>query len=1419
MQAKKHTALTSLVASFLAFTFLLPEAKAWKPRTHALTANAALVDAADAHICLPGLSSNQIPIGETPLVGTFTQDGEQIKFNDLAHLGPYVRAGALGPDAWPDAVFGQLAIHADHSRFAPGDVFFGGQGQCPDPDGTGPQEAPEVCWQSVARTALGDDLYRRLVAPLVNWNPKWRSIDYGHEVMKAALSMNQFALAGKTRAEIESDPFLRGFLAERQAAIAFAHGYLMHFAGDSQAHTWINEIVGEPFSVFTSRSEPPDYLEGFVNGASEELAHMAIEKYIDVRYRPQMVSDTCEKADPTWVEDSTSICDGGETEFPIDCELCNPLRDGATPPSAELSDSCDRCFEGCNPWREVCPAQLAPNLPCAECKDEDDEQAACAQAAVTCIIGGTAPETCEEQRSDCFQAVEARCAVATEDACCEAMTAILEQTGILTADEVKEFSCQNDEALQPSDIAALLSAGRDKIRDQFSEEQLEQLEKYAPNDCYQGPLTSIITEKDALTIPGPDGSKVTLEGDWGMNVDLNGDGENDLINECMLWNCMQSPASCPLRALRAGLPPQQIGEGLVCDDVDLANVLENPTALLNTHGIAMSAGIYKKIFLERRYPENLERGSVGTYSLGGYVPNGVYAMTDMMQITADALEAIRRPIPYIIDECVIAGSSECQLAAEVTALHVALVAIVPVLVAFGIAALGIPLGLGIPIAVTSFAAAAIVIGMGLIIRQGAIPGFTMPLRAKREELLAHLENKWFETISVTADAMSGESCTQTCGGIFPEDGDCTKHRFLGLHHYFDWALEAYEIVGTFDCDENNYLTGFLDTINGEDGLSIGEIVDLVESGGTIILTQYLGCKLLDVHYEKALLPYLEKQISTMVLEGAAEQICEVGGFYGAQLEGTGQVDLEIGSDGLAQWKESCVSEIIARYGDIDDPVALIESLREVVAALDNGGLTEEQKDVVFPQLEQFIRLSSGVQVDLETLDTLNEVLECSATVDPIVGQVPLRKWIFEALEVALGEEASDMLEQIDRQLGYYEELLANGFDDLNPIPVDLEKFAPLYNTIQLNKLSLLGDGVSNCDTQLQRCVLQQLPLSCANEHKLCMDEINTSNPTGLLAMAELGNEVELTGGLAAAYDSAPMDTNADTFRQSFFQSQGYASNEALSCRDSGWNIMCNSVYSLDDPDDYCRNIEDWSPEYLATIVDSGGVIPECGKAIGTEPIDTFAAGNELAPYAPYPRDRPAPSMEPRPFSEAPWLDQVVIGPSGITTTVPQHRQAHNHRMYLDRVVPQDFAHAGLPDWNALSSETEDSYYPYETTRFAMTNKDSHVARLYAQVFAPYYCPEMGDNQEDWDCDTIPDLCDNCPQTYNPDQQDTNHIGQGDDCPSYNPITRKTPTTDRWSLCPSTTPLQLWDTIYRRFVRRWIIGTGARIKKLFLIGGN
>jgi hypothetical protein len=134
----------------------------------------------------------------------------------------HFRAGALGPDSFPDLVAGQLWVHVNNG--------------CPDGP---PCTAPGL---------LAADV------PLENRSTdKWRAIDYGMYQLRQAL----LEPAGPSR----------------QQALAFAYGYLAHEMSDGFAHAWVNEWTRDFFTIYQGG--------GLFGPMTEELQHIALEGYLD----------------------------------------------------------------------------------------------------------------------------------------------------------------------------------------------------------------------------------------------------------------------------------------------------------------------------------------------------------------------------------------------------------------------------------------------------------------------------------------------------------------------------------------------------------------------------------------------------------------------------------------------------------------------------------------------------------------------------------------------------------------------------------------------------------------------------------------------------------------------------------------------------------------------------------------------------------------------------------------------------------------------------------------------------------------------------------------------------------------------------------------------------------------------------------
>ena len=74
-----------------------------------------------------------------------------------------------------------------------------------------------------------------------------------------------------------------------------------------------------------------------------------------------------------------------------------------------------------------------------------------------------------------------------------------------------------------------------------------------------------------------------------------------------------------------------------------------------------------------------------------------------------------------------------------------------------------------------------------------------------------------------------------------------------------------------------------------------------------------------------------------------------------------------------------------------------------------------------------------------------------------------------------------------------------------------------------------------------------------------------------------------TLNVGAFYSVDALDKEEETYLQSFFLER-FMADEHDHCEQVGHNVMCNSISSLDDPDDYCREIGPWIEEHNLTVL-------------------------------------------------------------------------------------------------------------------------------------------------------------------------------------------------------------------------------------------
>jgi hypothetical protein len=190
------------------------QAAAFKAKTHAVTANQAMREAI--------LDLNAVWLRGIP---SPVQANNAEVLAAIRAWPAYFRAGALGPDQYPDLIAGQLWVHANRGRSG---CLAGGGG---DP-----------CVPS------GDKLETRSLN-------RWRSIDYGMYQLRRAL-------------QLPANP-------DRAQALAFSYGYLAHEMADGFAHAWINEWSGDTWVLQEGT--------GIFGPVTEEVKHVAVEQYLDSR--------------------------------------------------------------------------------------------------------------------------------------------------------------------------------------------------------------------------------------------------------------------------------------------------------------------------------------------------------------------------------------------------------------------------------------------------------------------------------------------------------------------------------------------------------------------------------------------------------------------------------------------------------------------------------------------------------------------------------------------------------------------------------------------------------------------------------------------------------------------------------------------------------------------------------------------------------------------------------------------------------------------------------------------------------------------------------------------------------------------------------------------------------------------------------
>ncbi len=241
--------------------------------------------------------------------------------------------------------------------------------------------------------------------------------------------------------------------------------------------------------------------------------------------------------------------------------------------------------------------------------------------------------------------------------------------------------------------------------------------------------------------------------------------------------------------------------------------------------------------------------------------------------------------------------------------------------------------------------------------------------------------------------------------------------------------------------------------------------------------------------------------------------------------------------------------------------------------------------------------------------------------------------------------------------------------------VTINRAWPVWNTLQLGKLVALGfDGILDLQTRANARPVSTFPVGTPD-----------TGPADLLHAARGGEKkgVDLAGDLAS-FSVLYAGVDATDLHDPW-------------CSTVNYNLLCNAVPSLDDPDDY---------EHY----DMHG-----------EPFAVLAPHNEAKGGPQAQRDRSV------------VLDRIIKDPGQ-----PPEVLSFN---VINFAVAATHAGGGFPS-------------------------TANVARVYGNVFSPFYCNNPGSKLQDRldrDGDSIVDACDNCPQNYNPGQEDDNLDAIGNAC--------------------------------------------------------
>ena len=356
-------------------------AAAFKLKTHIYTANIIMDDVVDGSVYLPGLETmHRFQVGNGPFdnaalnaicdlveptLACRVPTGPELQIrNELLREAVFlfpemVRGGVLGPDAFPDFIWGQQSTHVNHGRTVKSSLggmleptqlrsIFGGDNQGDIYSGI-----PFI-------TLVPAGVSSVMLVPHFNRDPldpyTWRAIDYGVYLLGKAYAWNADAPRGSAR------------YLDRLRAIAFSFGYLLHISGDSNMHTILNRQVGSYFDMLSGA--------GLFGPLTEEVKHLTAEGLVDAHMTPGLFGPVG-MVDPNSVDPKLPGTNGvvahGAIVPPagLSCPAapiarwayCNPI-DASDHLTGSCVDRPGNPYGACDPWRELCysPEQAAAQV-------------------------------------------------------------------------------------------------------------------------------------------------------------------------------------------------------------------------------------------------------------------------------------------------------------------------------------------------------------------------------------------------------------------------------------------------------------------------------------------------------------------------------------------------------------------------------------------------------------------------------------------------------------------------------------------------------------------------------------------------------------------------------------------------------------------------------------------------------------------------------------------------------------------------------------------------------------------------------------------------------------------------------------------------------------------------------------------------